>query len=131
MSGARRSSRSKTIVTYALVVGAVGGGGSAIAQATNAEGWVFVILSVLAFPFVGVSIAIQSFVAVVTGYLLGNALSVLISGLTLFTFFAGIAAVQALAWTAWGARRELAARTRAEHPAPPQSAPTHEGTAID
>jgi len=38
---------------------------------------VLVILSVLAFPFVGVSIAIQSFVAVVTGYLLGNALSVL------------------------------------------------------
>lgn len=90
---------------YALVIGTIGGGASAAAQVANAEGWVLVVISFLAFPFVGVSVAIGSFVAVITGYLWVNLVSTIVTGLVLFVYFAAVAAAQAYAWTRLTARR--------------------------
>ncbi len=83
---------------YALVIGFIGAGSSAAAQVTNADGWVFVVISFLAFPFIGVSVGIGSFVAVITGYLWGNLVSTIVTGLVLFLYFAAVAAAQGYAW---------------------------------
>ncbi len=96
--------RSWTVALYALLIGTIGGGASAAAQVTNADGWVFIVISFLAFPFVGVSVAIGSFVAVLTGYLWGNLVSTIVTGLVLFLYFAAVAAAQAYAWTRLTAR---------------------------
>lgn len=96
--------RSSKVALYALIVGAIGGGASAAAQVTNADGWVFVVISFLAFPFVGVSVAIGSFVAVITGYVWGNLVSTIVTGLVLFIFFTAVAAAQAYAWIRLTAR---------------------------
>jgi hypothetical protein len=103
--------RSSKVVLYALTVGTIGGGASAAAQATDAELWVFAVISLLAFPLVGVSVAIHSFLAVIIGIVWGNVASVVVSGTVLFLYFAAVAAAQALLWTGWTARRRGAPTT--------------------
>lgn len=96
--------RTSKVLLYALIVGTIGGGASAAAQATDADLWVFAVISVLAFPLVGVSVAIHAFLAVIIGMVWGNVASVVVSGVVLFLYFAAVAAAQALLWTGFNSR---------------------------
>jgi len=86
-------------VTYALLVGLTGSGLSAAAQYFNAPGWLFIVISLIAFPLIGFSVAIQIPVSVVAGHVFGVEGGVLVTAIVLFCFFATVAFGQAYVWT--------------------------------
>lgn len=85
-------------LVYSLSVGSVGAGLSATAQYLNAPAWAFIVISVLAFPLIGVSVVLHVPVAVIAGYVFGLAGSVALSAAVLFLFFASVAFGQACVW---------------------------------
>ena len=85
-------------MTYALAMGLLGSSLSA-AQYLNAPGWLFILISLVAFPLIGFSVAIQVPVSVIAGYAFGVEGGVLVTAIVLFCFFTSVAFGQAYVWT--------------------------------
>lgn len=86
-------------MTYALVVGLLGSALSAAAQYVNAPGWLFILISLVGFPLIGFSVAIQVPVSVIAGYVFGVEGGVLVTAIVLFCFFTSVGFGQAYIWT--------------------------------
>lgn len=86
-------------MTYALAMGLLGSSLSAAAQYLNAPGWLFILISLVAFPLIGFSVAIQVPVSVIAGYAFGVEGGVLVTAIVLFCFFTSVAFGQAYVWT--------------------------------